>query len=446
MFLRRRELLPGVFLSTLQTDKFKSDCLSVSLLTQLDRGTISKNALLPRVLSRGSVHHPDMDAVNAACDELYGARILPVVRKKGEILALGFYAGFIPERFAPDGAKLLEPMARLTSELLLSPVTRGGLLLKDYVESEKEKLIDDIRAKVNDKRSYAVGRLIEEMCAYEDYGCDDMGSEADAAAVGYVDLTRWYRDLLRTSPIEIFYCGATPEASVAAAVRDALITLPRGELNWDVGTDVRLNTLDAEPRFFEETLDVTQGKLCLGFRLGECMEEPDFAAIAVFNAMYGGSVTSRLFLNVREKLSLCYYASSACDANKGVMLVSSGVEFDRFETAKAEILAQLEALRAGDFTDEELANARSAVASDLRAMTDSPGALEDFYLTQNLRGLDYGPAELAELCEGVTREDVLAVCADVRLDAVYFLRGAEEEEEEEEEEEPDGEGSDDAEA
>ena len=363
MNIRRTELLPGVFLTTLQTDKFKSDCLSVSLLTQLSRETVSKNALLPRVLARGTTFHPDMDAISAACDDLYGARIIPCVRKCGELLAVGFYAGFIADRFAPDGSKLLEPAAHLVGELLLSPATKGGLLRKEYVESEKEKLIDDIRAKINDKRSYATDRMIQEMCAYEDYGCDDMGSADDAAAVTYVELTRWYHDLLRSSPIEIFYCGSSDPRRVATALTDALITLPRGEINYDLGTDIRLNAIEAQPRFIEEALDVTQGKLCLGFRLGSCMEDPDFAAIRVFNAIYGGTVTSKLFMNVREKLSLCYYASSGCDSNKGIMLVSSGIEFDKLEEARTEILAQLDAVRCGDFTVDELEAAKKFLSS-----------------------------------------------------------------------------------
>lgn len=430
MLIRRRELLPGVFLSTLQTDKFKSDCLSLSLLTQLERETVSKNALLPRVLVRGTTFHPDMDAISAACDELYGARIIPYTRKKGEILSVGFYAGFLADRFTPDGSRLLEPVARLLGELLLSPATRGGLLLKDYVESEKQKLIDDIRAKVNDKRSYALGQMVAEMCCFEDYGCDDMGSEEDADAVGYVNLTRHYHDLLQTAPIEIFYCGSADETRVAEALRDALIALPRGEINYEIGTDIRMNAVESDVRNFDESLDVMQGKLCLGFRLGECMEDPDFAAISVFNAVYGGSVTSKLFMNVREKLSLCYYASSGCDTHKGVMFVSSGIEFDKFDEAKAEILAQLDAIRNGNVTEEELTAARNAVASDLRAMTDSPGALENFFLGQTLRGLDYGPLEYAALCESVTMDDVLAVARSIELDTVYFLHGLDEEDEE----------------
>ena len=424
MDIARREILPGVFLTTLHTDKFKSDCLSVNLLTQLSRETVSMNALLPRVLLRGSAFHPDLDAIAAACDELYGARVLPCVRKRGEILSVGLYTGFLADRFTPDGEALLEPAARLTGELLLSPATKGGLLRRAYVESEKEKLIDDIRAKVNDKRAYAVDRLAEEMFCYEDYGCDDMGTEADAAGVNYVELTRYYHDLLRTAPVEIFYCGAADAERVAAACTDALITLPRGEIDYDLGTDVRMNAVTAEPRVFDETMDVGQGQLCLGFRLGECMEDPDFAAIAVCNALYGGSVTSKLFENVREKRSLCYYAYSACDSFKGVMLVSSGIAPENRETAYAEILAQLDAVRRGDFTDEELQHARKHCAGGLRALEDSPGALEEFWLSQTLKGLDYGPAELAALCEMVSRGDVLAVAAGIELDSVYFLHGA----------------------
>lgn len=437
MEIKRKEILPGVWLSCLQTDKFKSDCLSLSLLTQLERETVSMNALIPRVLSRGTAFHPDMDSISAACDELYGARILPVVRKKGEVLSLGFYAGFIADRFTPNGEKLLEPVAALLGEMLLSPATRGGLFLKNYVESEKEKLLDDIRARINDKIGYAAHRLISQMCAYEDYGCDDMGEEAEAEAIGYIDLTKHYRTLIQECPIEIFYCGSAPLRRVENALLDALMTLPRGEINYEIGTDIRMNAVSATPRYFEDELDVTQGKLELGFRLGEIMEDPDFAAIRVFNALYGADANSRLFQNVREKLSLCYYAGSACDRLKGVMLVSSGIEFDKFEEAKAEILAQLEELKAGSFTEGELQAAVRVVCNDLISLTDSPGALEDFYLTQTLTGLDYGPEEYAALCEMVTREDVINVARSIELDSIYFLRGGEDCDVEEDEEETD---------
>ncbi|MBR4424573.1 MAG: insulinase family protein [Oscillospiraceae bacterium] len=428
MRLRRLELFPGVFLSTVESKKFKSDCLSLSLLAPLERESISKNALLPRVLARGTLYHPDMDSLNEAMEELYGAQILPIVRKKGEMLALGFYAGFLSGAWVPDKSPLLERVCALLGEMLLSPATRGGLLLRAYVDSEKEKLIDDIRAKLNDKRAYASARAVELMCALEAYGCDDMGDEAGAEAVGYVDLTRHYRELLQTAPIEIFYCGSARTENVARALHDALLTLPRGRLNEDLGTDVRMNALEAAPREFRETLDVGQGKLCMGFRLGQCMEDPDLPAILVFNTLYGGSVNSRLFRYVREERSLCYSIDSVCDRMKGIMLVSSGVDFADFPAAREEILAQLASLARGEISDEELRSAKNTVVSAMRGVMDSPAALENYYLFQTLCGLSYGPEEDAALCDEVTREDVQAIAQSVELDAVYYLEAEAEEE------------------
>jgi predicted Zn-dependent peptidase len=212
---------------------------------------------------------------------------------------------------------------------------------------------------------------------------------------------------------------------VADAVKEALITLPRGEINYDLGTDVRMNAVEAQPRLFREELDVGQGKLCLGFRLGDCMEDPNLPAILVFNALYGGGVNSRLFRNVREKLSLCYYVDSACDRLKGLMLVSSGIDPGNFDRTREEILSQLDVLRQGAFDDAELESARNSVISTLRSVTESPVILENYYLFQTLCGLDYGPEEDAALCAEVTREDIAAIARSVELDAVYFLSGPE---------------------
>jgi len=426
--ITRNEIIPGVNLTCLYTDKFKSNCLSISLLTQLSKNTVSKNALIPRVLSRGTKAHPDMESMCAACDELYGAKIIPVVCKRGEILTVGFYAGFIDDRFAPDEPQLLEQVCALLGECLLSPDTRGGLFRKDYVEGEKQKLIDDIRSVINDKRGFATHRMVQEMFVYEDYACDDMGSEADAGEVSYVDLTHHYKDLLSKSPIEIFYCGSADDGRIKAALTEALQALPRGEIDYEIGTDIRMNIVEDAPRYVEEELSVSQGKLVMGFRLGDCMEEPNFAALRVFNCLFGGGVTSKLFMNLREKLSLCYYASSAIDRMKGIMLVSSGIEICNAQLAQDEILKNLEAVKAGDFSEDELLAAKSAVSSDLVSMLDSPGELEGFYLTQTLLGLSYGPLELSMLCGEVTAQEVIDIAKSVQLDLVYFLKGTDDEE------------------
>ena len=427
MEFNRTELMPGVFLSHLRSDKFKTACMSVTLLTQLRRETAAMNAVIPFVLRRGTTRYRDMEQLSRRMDELYGAAVEPVVRRIGEIQCIGFYGSFPEPEYLPGGEALLGDTCALMAQLLLDPVTRGGLLLPQYVDSEREKLLDIIRSRMNDKRSYALTRCIEEMCCYEDFAVSRFGSESEAENIHYKKLTRHYRELIQTCPVEIFYCGKTDFKAVSAAMRDAFSAMPRGEIDYDIGTDLRMNAVEDHVRFVEEEMDVTQGKLVLGFRLGECMEEPDIPALYVFNAVYGSGATSKLFMNVREKLSLCYYASSAVYLHKGILLVSSGIEFDKLDAARDEILAQLDSVRRGEITDDELRSAKKSVASDLRAVQDSIGELEGFYLSQALDGLDYGPAELAALAEDVTKEDVQAIAESIECDLIYFLKGSGEE-------------------
>ena len=411
MGFNRTELMPGVFLSHLRSDKFKTACMSVTLLTQLRRETAAMNAVIPFVLRRGTTRYSDMEQLSRRMDELYGAAVEPVVRRIGEIQCIGFYGSFPEPDYLPGGEALLGDTCALMAQLLLDPVTRGGLLLPQYVDSEREKLLDIIRSRMNDKRSYALTRCIEEMCCYEDFAVSRFGSESEAENIHYKKLTRHYRELIQTCPVEIFYCGKTDFKAVSAAMRDAFSAMPRGEIDYDIGTDLRMNAVEDHVRFVEEEMDVTQGKLVLGFRLGECMEEPDIPALYVFNAVYGSGATSKLFMNVREKLSLCYYASSAVYLHKGIMLVSSGIEFDKLDAARDEILAQLDSVRRGEITDDELRSAKKSVASDLRAVQDSIGELEGFYLSQALDGLDYGQA----------------IAESIECDLIYFLKGSGEE-------------------
>lgn len=425
----RTELIPGVWLTALRSDKFKTGCLSINLLTQLKRETAAFNAVLPFVLRRGTRFHPDMQTIAAELDSLYGTGVEPIVRKIGEIQCIGFYASFPDHKYLPAGSEVFEKTANLSCEMLLAPNTRGGLFLPAYVESEKEKLLELIRSRVNEKRSYAHFRLLEQMCCYEDYAVSRFGTEDTAESIYYQKLTKYYHSLISASPVEIFYCGSMEASKVANILSDALSGMTRGEINYDIGTDIRMNAVEDKVRSFVDEMSVTQGKLVMGFRLGECMEEPDLAAIYVFNAVYGSGVTSKLFMNVREKLSLCYYASSLVDTHKGIMLVSSGVDFDKVEEAKSEILAQLEAVKSGDISDEELEAARRSVASDLCACLDSQGELEGFYLANTIDGLEFSPDELAALVCDVSREDVIKIASSVVLDAEYFLRGGSEDNE-----------------
>ena len=424
MDFRREELLPGVWLTAIGTDKFKTGTLSLSLLSQLDSSTAAMNAVIPSVLRCGTTLHPDMESLAVHMESLYGTIAEPVVRIIGEIQATGFYLSFPDGKYLPgQGKDMLNQACSLLGELLLSPNTRGGLLLRDYVNGERTKLVERIRAQKNNKDGWAVKRLIDGMCGFEPFAIGRLGSEDAADAIHYQKLTRHYRELISTAPIEIFYCGSAEFPRVCAALSEALLTLPRCEINYDIGTDVRMNSVEDEPRQFTEQLNVNQGKLSIGWRLGECMEDPDIAAIRVFNSVFGGGVTSKLFVNVRERLSLCYYASSAVDTHKGLMMVSSGIAFDKHEQTKNEIFAQLEAIKRGEVTQGELSDAKKSLSSDLRAMRDDPAQLEHYWLGSNLDGEGASPEELAAAAEGVTIGDVVAIANSVCCDAMYFMDG-----------------------
>ncbi len=419
----RTELFPGVHLTAVHTKKFKSSILGLQFLLPLDAETASLNALIPPVLRRGTRTYPDLEALSAALDDLYGGSLEPMVRKKGETQCVGFVGSFLDDAYTLDGASILERAAGLLGELALNPVTEHGVFCSAYVDGERTNLIGRIRAQINDKRQYAQSRLVAEMCAGEPFGVDRLGSEAAAAAITPEQLWQRYQELLRTAPVELYYCGSAPVERVEAALRSTLSPLDGGTRGLRPARPAKHAA--TAPRRVEEALDVTQGKLTMGLRTGVDAWDEEYPALALVNAVFGGTTTSKLFLNVREKLSLCYYASSGLMKYKDIMLVSSGVEFGKVGQAEAEIMAQLRNCQEGKFEDWELEGARRSVVSGLTTTLDSQGRLEDYWLGQAVAGLSEGPEEMARRVEQVTRDEVTAAAARLQLDTVYFLNGKE---------------------
>ena len=415
----RTQLAGGVFLTHLPAKKFKTNLLSAQFVVPLRWETASANALLAAILRRGTASCPDMGALAARLDQLYGARIDYTVRKKGEAQCVGFVASLIDDCFAPGGERLLEPAAALLGELICRPVTRDGLFLEEYFESEKTNLIDAIRSILNDKRSYADSRLLQEMCTGEPYGVPRLGNEQISAALHPQLLFDAYRDLISTSRLEIFYSGSAERPRVEDALRAALADLPRKDLV--PLPELAPHALPEEPRFITERLDITQGKLGMGFSCGS----DDAAALLLGNTLFGGSSNSKLFLNVREKLSLCYYASSLFHRQKGLITVSSGIEFENYQKACGEILTQLEAVQTGKLEAWELEAARSTLLNAYASMGDSQGKLENFFLGQAATGRNETPEMLAEQIRAVAPERIFEAMSTVKLDTVYFLQGKE---------------------
>lgn len=415
----RIQLADGVYLTYLPARKFKTSLLSAQFVTPLRQETAAAWALLPAVLRRGTVRYPDLGALSAQLDRLYGASVEYTIRKKGENQCVGFVASFIDDSFAPGGEKLLEPAADLVGELICDPVTERGRFVSAYFESEKTNLIDAIRSQINDKRDYASARLLQEMCAGEPYGVGRLGDEKSAEKLQMKKLYAQYGELISTARLELIYIGSADLDRVRQALASAFATLPRDGIR-DIATAAP-HPARSQVRTVTEEMDVTQGKLGMGFACGSA----DYSALLLGNTLFGGSSNSKLFLNVREKMSLCYYASSAYHRQKGLITVSSGIEFADYQRAYDEILRQLEAVRKGELEDWELDGARSTLLNAYASMGDSQGKLENFYLGQAATGQSESPEDLAAQLRAVTAERVFQAMETVTLDTVYFLKGKE---------------------
>ena len=410
---------PGVTLRYVRDTRFKQGCFSFQLVRPMRKAEAAKNALLPAVLLRGTRKCPDLRAVTQRLDELYGAAVSPLVRRVGDYQTTGVYCGFMDDRFALPGDRVLAPMLDFLREILLDSPLENGSFLPDFVESEKKNLISTIESDRNDKRVYAIQRLLRTMCARDSFGIPRLGEIEDVAAITPEGLTEHYREILRTSPMELLYVGSASQEQVISTIRPLLDALERAPMILPPQTAFA----PGQGSDITETLDVAQGKLCMGFTTpvtNRCKELP---AMQMFNVIFGGGMTSKLFQNVREKMSLCYSIDASYYGAKGILLVNAGIDFDKEAVTRQEILTQLEACRKGEITEGEMTAARQALLSSLRSVPDSPGSIENFVSTAALSGLVFSREAYMEAVEKVTLEDVVKCAGSVSLNTTYFLKG-----------------------
>ena len=417
--IETKEIAPGITLHCCRDSRFKTGCLSFQLVRPMCREEAAKNALLSAVLLRGTKKHPDLRSITQALDELYGASVSTLVRRVGDYQTVGFYCGFMDDRFALPGDRVLEPMLRFLEEILLDPPTENGGFRADFVESEKKNLASNIDSELNDKRVYAVGQLLKTMCRADTFGIPRLGEKEDVLAIDAADLYRHYRKILRESPIQVFYVGSAQPETVENLLAPIWQRLDRAPVTLPAQTGFH----PCEGQDAQETMDVSQGKLCTGYTTSITNRDPDFPAMQVMNTIFGAGMTSKLFMNVREKLSLCYSVGSSYYGTKGIILVSAGIDFDKEDLTRQEIEKQLNACKNGDITEEELVSAQQALLSSLRATHDSPGAIEGYYATAALSGMKLTPAEYMAAVEAVTVQQVAAAARKVVCHSSFFLKG-----------------------
>ena len=417
MGLEKRKIAEGIGLTCLSTGKFKTNFLSVNFISPLDKETAAANALIPSVLLRGCETYPTMADINKKLDYLYDAGLSSRNQKRGEAQVFGICAGVLDNCYALEGEDLLSEIVGIVGDILLNPVTNGAAFDAAYTESEKNNLIDAINANINNKAYYAKKRCTEEMCRGERYGVDKFGSIARVEKITNQTLFRYYQELLSTAHLELFYCGSAERERVEEAISRAFAPLQRGRVVPPVIAEKK--NAPETPREITERMDVTQGRLSMGWHAST----NDAPAMMLANLIFGGYSNSKLFLNVREKLSLCYYASSAYHRSKGIVTVSSGIECRDVETAKREILAQLASVQRGEFEEWEVEGARACLIASLESRGDSAGRMEENALGQAATGIRETADELIAALRAVTNERIAEAAQSMTLDTVYFLTG-----------------------
>lgn len=414
------EIAAGVTLRYMQATRFKQGCLSIQFLRPMQAGEAGTNALIPAILLRGCRSCPDLKQITERLDDLYGASIGTLVRRIGDYQSTGFYCGFIEDRFALDGDAILAPMLELVGQLLLEPIEEDGGFSIDFTESEKRNLIAAIDSDRSNKGAYAAGQLLKLMCAEDSFGIPRLGEIPQIRDIDHRSAWDHYKLVLRESPVEIFYVGSAPMDTIASLLRPIFTSIDRSYQPLPAQSAYRFTPGREE----SETQQVAQANLSMGLTTPITNRDPRFAAMQICNTIFGGGQTSKLFMQVREQMSLCYAIGSGYFGSKGIVTVNAGIDTQQEQAAKSAILAQLEACRAGRISQEELTAAKQSILSGLQAVYDSPGAMEGYFSTAAISGQARTPEGYSDEIRAVSLADVQQAAQTLTLHSTFILKGA----------------------
>ncbi|MBB3109456.1 putative Zn-dependent peptidase [Paenibacillus phyllosphaerae] len=406
-------------LHVLPTKRFKTFSISLYAGLPLKEETVTPVALIPFVLRRGTASTPETIAFRERLDDLYGAGFGFDIYKRGDAQIVQFRLDVINDRFVSSDQPLLSESLQLLGEVLTAPALENNTFRSKYVEAEKETLRKRLDAIINDKIRYAAERCIEEMCSDEPYRLHALGQRSDIDAITAESLTQQYRNWLAEASFDLYVVGDTTLEEVESLVSRA----------FQIGAgEPAAYQRSAAPRAVDEVktvieqMDVSQGKLNMGLRTHTTYADDDYPAALLFNGILGGYPHSKLFLNVREKASLAYYAASRFDGHKGICTIQSGIEIDNFERATAIIKEQLDSMRAGNYSELELSQTKAMIANHLRELKDSANEMIAYDFNAVLSGRERTSEELLELVQNVTSEQISQVARKTELDTIYFLR------------------------
>ena len=418
--MKREFLNDRIAFNYIDINKFKSNYLAVSFIVPFDKRTSAMNSLVLKVLKRGTVSYPNMIELSKRLEYLYSADIFTKAGCFGETETLTFAIDMLDNRFAIDDMDILEGTLEVLGEIIYSPVLENGLFCQNYFESEKRNLLDDIASCINNKAKYALSRMGEHMFKDEDYRLSYVGDAEKVEAFTNAEVFEQYKNILDNARIEVSFVGHAEEEKLKRLLLKLFEKrVPNGE------TTVKTNVVRTvkEVKEIREECVGKQGNLVMGFRTGTVLADGIYPRMALLSELYGGSANSMLFMNVREKMSLCYYCSSIPEAIKGIMIVRAGIENKNYEVSKKAILEQLDALKEGRFSDEELSAAKLSLINAYREIDDNPQSMINWYLGRTLSGITQSPEEAIKVVENITKEEIVDSASRIVLDTVYFLEG-----------------------
>ncbi len=421
MEYKQIEIKKGIKLHTIKTEKFKTNLIAIMLTTKLDRENVTKNALIPAVLRRGTKNLTTQEEINKKLEEMYGASLDCGLDKTGDNQVLKFYIETVNDEFLPQEAEnMLKISLEKIFEFVFNPYLENGCFKKEYVEQEKENIKQIIDGKIDNKARYSLDRCIEEMYKDQPYGLYKYGYVEDMKDINEKNLYEYYQQLIDECKIDIFVSGIIDEETENIIKNNEnIIKLKDREPQYNEPEIIAKKS--EKENDVQESMDVTQGKLIIGMDLDIDDDNLRFD-VMIYNSIFGGSANSKLFQNVREKASLAYTASSSYYRFKNNIFINCGIEIKNYEKAVEIIKQQIEDMKKGDFTDEEVENAKKGIIASIKTIDDEQDTEITYFFSQELSKSKCNIEQYMQRISEVTKEKVVDVANKVSIDTVYFLK------------------------
>ena len=415
--LKTLEIGKNVKLTLIPESKFKTNLISVYIQRKLDRNEVTKNALLPGILKSGCNKYKTLGQLTDREEELYGSYLHAGASKRGESQVLGFSILSVNEKYLDE--KILGQCIEFLNEIINNPLVIDGGFNEEYLNIEKEIIKDSIMSIINDKGNYAMKRTNEIMFEGEPYSINGKGYIEDLDTIDRVSLYEHYKEVLKTSPIEIMIEGEFEESEVVELIKEKF-QFDRGNI-IDIPKEEYYKEVD-EVKEVKENMDIAQGKLVMGYRCNvDYLDEEKYYSLLLGSRILGGGADSKLFINVREKESLCYTIYSTIQKSKSTMMVCSGIEAQNYEKTVNLVKEQVQKLKDGDITESEISNAKIAFINSLNSLNDEIGRISDFYFSQSISKNKSDLDQIKNMINKSTKEDIVDAVKDIQLDTIYFL-------------------------